>query len=68
MGSVAPDANVVYIPGNCNSEIETICEKIPRGSPGNGVLSMCVVDPFDFGIKFATLRRLSKVFVDFVVL
>lgn len=27
-----------------------------------------MVDPFDFGIKFETLRRLSAVFVDFVVL
>jgi hypothetical protein len=26
------------------------------------------VDPFDFGIKFETLRRLSAVFIDFVVL
>jgi len=26
------------------------------------------VDPFDFGMKFETLRRLSAVFIDFVVL
>jgi hypothetical protein len=27
-----------------------------------------MVDPFDFGIKFETLRRLSTVYIDFVVL
>ena len=26
------------------------------------------MDPFDFGIKFETLRRLSSVYIDFVVL
>lgn len=27
-----------------------------------------MVDPFDFGIKFATLKRLSQVYIDFLVL
>ena len=30
--------------------------------------AVCLVDPFDFGMKFDTLRRLSSVFIDFVVL
>jgi three-Cys-motif partner protein len=32
------------------------------------VLSLCFVDPFDFGIKFETIQRLAKVFTDFLVL
>src|SRR5258706_8713430 len=65
---IAPQADVAYVLGNCDAEIETICKEIPKHSSTTRVLSLCLVDPFDFGLKFETLRRLSKVFVDFVVL
>jgi len=66
--ALAPSADVTFISGSCDAEIEKLCAAIPKGSPTNKVLSLCLVDPFDFGIKFETIRRLSKVFVDFVVL
>ncbi len=66
--TLAPSANVALIPGCCDTEIEKLCAEIPKGLATNKVLSLCLVDPFDFGIKFDTIRRLSKVFVDFVVL
>jgi three-Cys-motif partner protein len=66
--TLAPSADVTFIPGSCDAEIEKLCAAIPKGSATNKVLSLCLVDPFDFGIKFETMRRLSKVFVDFVVL
>jgi len=65
---VAPRAHATFVLGNCDTAINEICAAIPKGSSNNKVLSLCVVDPFDFGIKFETLRRLSAVFVDFVVL
>jgi three-Cys-motif partner protein len=65
---IGPQANVAYILGSCDVEIERIHEQIPKGSPTNKVLSLCLVDPFDFGLKFQTLRNLSRVFMDFVVL
>jgi len=65
---IAPAANVAYIQGSCDSEIDKICKAIPRGSPTNKVLSLCLVDPFDFGIKFETIKRLSNFFMDFLVL
>jgi three-Cys-motif partner protein len=65
---VAPTAGVTFVPGSCDSEIDRICAAIPKGSSGNKTLSLCLVDPFDFGMKFETLRRLSAVFIDFVVL
>ncbi len=65
---MAPHANVSYISGDCDSKIEEICAAIPRASANNRVLTLCLVDPFDFGIKFDTLRRLSRFYVDFVVL
>jgi len=65
---IGPDKNVVFIPGKCDAQIETICSEIPRASAANKVLCLCVVDPFDFGIKFDALRKLASFFVDFVVL
>ncbi|MGH9648706.1 MAG: three-Cys-motif partner protein TcmP [Bryobacteraceae bacterium] len=65
---IAPGADVAHILGNCDTEIEKICDQVPKASPSNRVLSLCVVDPFDFGLKFETLRRLSNFFIDFVVL
>jgi three-Cys-motif partner protein len=64
----APNADVDYVAGNCNLEIERVCTLIPRASPDSTVLSLCFVDPFDFGIKFESLRKLSAFFIDFLVL
>jgi three-Cys-motif partner protein len=65
---IGPQANVAYIPGSCDSEIEEIYQQIPKWSSTNKVLSLCLADPFDFGLKFETLRTLAKLFIDFVVL
>ncbi len=65
---IAPDANIEYLRGDCDSKIEKLCSMIPKASVGHRVLSLCVVDPFDFGLKFKTLKRLSFFYVDFLVL
>jgi three-Cys-motif partner protein len=66
---VAPSANATFIEGSCNDQVDAIAGAIPRYSTENRVLSLCLVDPFDFGLKFSTLRRLSTSrLLDFVVL
>ena len=65
---IAPTADVTFIPGKCDDKIVNICTAIPKASSTNKVLSLCVVDPFDFGIKFDTIRKLSAGFLDFLVL
>jgi len=64
----APDANAVFIAGDCNVKVEDICREIPIATTGNTVLSLCFVDPYNLGIKFATLRKLSARFMDFLCL
>jgi three-Cys-motif partner protein len=64
----ASNADVEYVAGDCDAEIDRICSLVPRPSAGNTVLSLCFVDPFDFGIKFGSLRKLSAFFMDFLVL
>ncbi len=65
---VAPRANVAYISGDCNERAAEVYSAIPLGSTQHRVLSLCFVDPCDIGIKFETLRTLSKRYVDFLVL
>ena len=68
MKRIGPQADVAYILGNCDTQIEEIYKQLPKGSSTNKVLSLCLMDPFDFGLKFETLHRLSTAFMDFVVL
>jgi three-Cys-motif partner protein len=65
---LTPDADVTFIHGNCDAEIDQICGAVPKAAQNNTVLSLCLADPFDFGMKFETLRRLSSFYIDFVVL
>lgn len=65
---VAPRAQLEFVPGDCHAQIDAICSFIPKPSVGNTVLSLCFVDPFDFGIKFETIRRLASFYMDFLVL
>jgi three-Cys-motif partner protein len=65
---IAPDADIEYVLGDCHEQIDHILSLIPKHTPGNRVLSLCFVDPFDFGIKFDSLRKLSSLLMDFLVL
>jgi three-Cys-motif partner protein len=49
-----PQANVAFIPGDCNKAVAKIIAEIPSGS-----LGLCFVDPYDLGIKFETLATLA---------
>jgi three-Cys-motif partner protein len=65
---INPLADVSYVEGSCDANIHKIRRLIPAHSPGNTVLTLCFVDPFDFGFKFETLSELSVFFLDFLVL
>jgi three-Cys-motif partner protein len=65
---IAPSANVVYVPGDCNEQVGEILAAIPLASKEHTVLTLCFVDPYDIGIKFGTLSALSARYVDFLVL
>jgi three-Cys-motif partner protein len=64
----APSAKVSYIEGDCNHNVDRILSEIPAHSASHRVLSLCFVDPYDIGIKFETISKLSTRFVDFLVL
>src|SRR5215813_8034524 len=62
---IAPRAKVEYISGDCNQAVDQICSLIPPFSRDNKVLSLCFVDPYDIGIKFATVEKIATRLVDF---
>ncbi len=57
------------IQGDVNQNVETILQEIPKFGKGKSCLSFCLVDPFGIrDIKFETIKRLSELYVDFLVL
>lgn len=57
------------IPGDVNQNVEAILGEIPKFGKGSSCLSFCLVDPFRISdIKFKTIKRLSELYVDFLVL
>ena len=65
----APNANVAFILGDCNSEIDRICSEIPTASTGNTVLTKPLFcRSINLGIKFDTLQKLSERLIDFLCL
>ncbi len=57
------------ITGDVNQNVEAILEEIPKFGKGSSCLSFCLVDPFRISdIKFKTIKRLSELYVDFLVL
>jgi three-Cys-motif partner protein len=68
VGRLFPEANVHFVPGDCNENIEEVCAKIPSPSKDHTVLSFCFVDPYDISIRFSTVRRLSSYYMDYLFL
>lgn len=60
-----PNIDVTFKQGNCNEMIDEICDAIPKM---RSVLSFCFMDPYNIGIHFETVRRLSQYRMDFLIL
>lgn len=63
-----PAKKANYIVGDCNEKVTEILSLLPKPSKSNTVLTFCVVDPFNLGINFRTMKALSKYRMDFLIL
>ncbi len=63
-----PNRKADYIRGDCNEKVHEILASLPIPSKVNRVLTFCVIDPYNLGISFNTIRMLSKYRMDFLVL
>ena len=61
-----PDADVQFVAGSCDEQVDKISRLIPRATRTNHVLSFCFVDPYDLSIQFSTIKRIAEYFVDFL--
>ena len=62
---VQPSANVEIISKDVNVSVEDVRSKLPSG---NRSLTFCFVDPFNIKLQFETIKRLSDLKIDFLVL
>ena len=65
---LSPNADVSFVPGDCNERVEEICSYIPKASKTYRVLSFCFVDPYDLSIQFSTIKKIAEYYVDFLFL
>ena len=63
-----PGQTCEFFHGDCNVKIDGIISKIPRPSHSNRVLSFCFVDPYNLGLHFSTIEKLSEFRTDFLIL
>lgn len=63
-----PNADVEFVSGSCDEQVDRICKLIPKGTRTNRVLSFCFVDPYDLSLQFSTIKRIAEYFVDFLFL
>jgi three-Cys-motif partner protein len=67
--AIAPSADVDYLAGDANAQVDGIAAAIPAHSRGSTVLSFCFIDPFGLDIQFETVRRLgTDRAMDFLIL
>jgi three-Cys-motif partner protein len=66
---VNASASVSYIRGDVNASVTEVLDAIPRARKDFRVLGFCFADPYMVrNLRFETIRRLSKRYVDFLVL
>jgi three-Cys-motif partner protein len=63
-----PGTKANYFLGDCNEKVDEIVSKLPKYSTSNTVLTFCLIDPYNIGIKFKTIEKLSKYKMDFLIL
>lgn len=66
---LAPDADMEFVQGDVNEEVDEIVAKVPAFGAGNTLLGFCFVDPFSVDLDFETIRRLGEPLnMDFLIL
>lgn len=64
-----PTADVEYVLGDSNKNIDKIISLVPKHSKESTVLRFCFVDPFSLNLHFETIEKLSKTGkIDFLIL
>jgi three-Cys-motif partner protein len=60
--------NLTIIQRDVNESVVAVRNALPNYSASRGLLSFCFIDPFDLQLRFDTIRGLSHLRMDFLVL
>lgn len=61
-------ATVTVLQCDVNESVPSVRSSLPRFTKTHGLLSFCFVDPFDLQLRFSTIKALSDLKIDFLVL
>lgn len=61
-------SKITVIQGDVNESVDAVRRSLPPYSRRKGLLSFCFIDPFDLQLRFDTIRGLSDLRMDFLVL
>lgn len=61
-------AHITVIRGDVNESVGLVRDALPVYSRSHGLLAFCFIDPFDLQLRFETIRALSDLKVDFLIL
>lgn len=68
IGILQPSQQAAVIPSDVNDSVAEIKRALPSFDRTRGLISFCFVDPFDAGLRFETLKRLSELKMDFLIM
>lgn len=63
-----PSSQVTVFSCDVNDCVSSVRNSLPRFTKTHGLLSFCFIDPFDLQLRFSTIRALSDLKIDFLVL
>jgi three-Cys-motif partner protein len=62
------ERRVTILHGDVNESAAEVRRALPDFSHNRGLLSFCFIDPFDLQLRFETIRSLSDLRIDFLIL
>lgn len=70
ISAVVPTFDVTFIISDVNDAVSQIIRAMPAFNParGEGLISLCFVDPFRIDLNFDVIRQLSRFKIDFLVM
>src|SRR5258708_34283224 len=61
-----PNADVEFVPGSCDAQLDTISRLIPKATRTNRDSSFCFVDPYYLSIQSSTINRIAENYLAFL--
>jgi three-Cys-motif partner protein len=68
VGKLFDDSDVKYFHGDANEIFDELIDSLPKFGKKNTGLSFIFIDPYKLNLHFSTIKKLSKLIADFLIL